>query len=99
MDKLTDNHSSILKNIREDQGQKGWWEISNKLREEKGIPQRPPSQNEGKRKSEIRKLLHGKMLEMLKNGSENKTKAKSTWTTKGTQDQEREQITWTNATE
>ena len=76
MDRLTDNHSSILKDIREDQEQKGWWEINNKLREETGIPPRPPSQSEGKRRSEIRKLLHGKMLEMLKNGSDNKTKTK-----------------------
>ena len=41
MDKLKENQSSILKNIREDQDQKGWRETNNKTREEQGIP--PPA--------------------------------------------------------
>ena len=76
MDKLKDNPSSILKNIREDQDQKGWWKTNEKIREETGIPPRPSTQSEGRRKREIKKILQEKMMDMIKKGTENKTKAK-----------------------
>ena len=76
MDKLKENQSSILKTIREDQDHKGWWETNMKTREEQGIPLLAPSQSEENRRKEIKKVIHGNMMDTIKRGTDNRTKAK-----------------------
>ena len=76
MDRIETSTSSILKDIREDQDCNGWWKIHNKTKEELGATQSNHTQSEGKRKKEIRKILHKKMMEKIKDGASKKTKTK-----------------------
>ena len=76
MDKIMDNQSSILKCIREEQDQKGWWKNNTKLKEEAGIPQPTHACSEGRRKREIKEILQRIMMEKIKEGANNKTKTK-----------------------
>ena len=76
MDRIETSGSSILKIIREEEDQAGWWKTHSNIKERLGIQQLNHTNSEGKRKREIKKILYKKMMEKINEGGANKTKTK-----------------------